>query len=100
MPFTAKPCAHIRATHLAFVLHSFRGVEKAFQRFYKGENIKTSVGYTGGADSSPDYKKVIDRVSILHVFVRLAAEHLLIAPTSLWTRPFEHIGLHGINQAC
>lgn len=35
-----------------------RGVEKAFQRFYKDQSIKTSVGYTGGDDSSPDYKKV------------------------------------------
>ncbi|GJJ76321.1 peptide-methionine (S)-S-oxide reductase [Entomortierella parvispora] len=41
-----------------FAAGCFWGVEKAFQRFYKGENFETAVGYTGGSDSSPDYKKV------------------------------------------
>lgn len=46
-------------THNSFTTAVYRGVEKAFQRFYKDENIKTSVGYTGGADNNPDYKKVL-----------------------------------------
>ncbi|KAF9980561.1 Peptide-methionine (S)-S-oxide reductase [Modicella reniformis] len=34
------------------------GVERAFQKQYKGEPIKTSVGYTGGVGKHPTYKKV------------------------------------------
>ncbi|KAF9182953.1 Peptide-methionine (S)-S-oxide reductase [Haplosporangium sp. Z 11] len=36
----------------------FWGVEKAFQKQFKGEHLKTRVGYTGGTDSHPTYKKV------------------------------------------
>jgi peptide-methionine (S)-S-oxide reductase len=42
-----------------FAAGCFWGVEKAFQRFFKNEDIKTSVGYTGGKpDNTPDYKTV------------------------------------------
>ncbi|KAF9948946.1 Peptide-methionine (S)-S-oxide reductase [Modicella reniformis] len=41
-----------------FAAGCFWGVEKAFQRYFKDENIETIVGYTGGDDSNPDYKKV------------------------------------------
>ncbi|KAG0255379.1 Peptide-methionine (S)-S-oxide reductase [Mortierella polycephala] len=41
-----------------FAAGCFWGVEKAFQKFYKDENIKTSVGYIGGTDGNPDYRKV------------------------------------------
>lgn len=48
-----------KLTQFFFFVATTRGVEKAFQKFYKGENIETAVGYTGGSDSSPDYKKVL-----------------------------------------
>ncbi|KAF9431449.1 Peptide-methionine (S)-S-oxide reductase [Entomortierella beljakovae] len=41
-----------------FAAGCFWGVEKAFQKFYKDETITTSVGYTGGIDTNPNYKKV------------------------------------------
>ncbi|KAF9971113.1 Peptide-methionine (S)-S-oxide reductase [Actinomortierella ambigua] len=41
-----------------FAAGCFWGVEKAFQRFYKDQDIKTRVGYTGGNSDSPDYKTV------------------------------------------
>ncbi|KAG0050334.1 Peptide-methionine (S)-S-oxide reductase [Gryganskiella cystojenkinii] len=41
-----------------FALAARPGVEKAFQKHYKNENIQTAVGYTGGTDTRPTYKKV------------------------------------------
>ncbi|KAG0231305.1 Peptide-methionine (S)-S-oxide reductase [Actinomortierella wolfii] len=41
-----------------FAAGCFWGVEKAFQRFYKDQDIKTRVGYTGGNSDDPDYKTV------------------------------------------
>ncbi|KAG0243559.1 hypothetical protein B0O80DRAFT_385335 [Mortierella sp. GBAus27b] len=41
-----------------FAAGCFWGVEKAFQKQYKDEHIKTRVGYTGGMDKYPTYKKV------------------------------------------
>lgn len=37
-----------------------RGVEKAFQRFYKDQGVivRTTVGYTGGVDPFPTYRSV------------------------------------------
>ncbi|KAF9435645.1 Peptide-methionine (S)-S-oxide reductase [Entomortierella beljakovae] len=34
------------------------GVEKAFQKHYHDQHIKTRVGYTGGVDKNPSYRKV------------------------------------------
>ncbi|KAK3839833.1 MAG: hypothetical protein J3R72DRAFT_468416 [Linnemannia gamsii] len=41
-----------------FAAGCFWGVEKAFQKHFKDENIKTRVGYIGGIDAHPTYKKV------------------------------------------
>ncbi|GJJ78477.1 peptide-methionine (S)-S-oxide reductase [Entomortierella parvispora] len=41
-----------------FAAGCFWGVEKAFQKHFKNESIKTAVGYTGGTDPNPSYKKV------------------------------------------
>ncbi|KAG0253702.1 Peptide-methionine (S)-S-oxide reductase [Actinomortierella ambigua] len=41
-----------------FAAGCFWGVEKAFQRFYKDQHIKTRVGYTGGNNNNPDYRSV------------------------------------------
>ncbi|KAG0258060.1 Peptide-methionine (S)-S-oxide reductase [Mortierella polycephala] len=41
-----------------FAAGCFWGVEKAFQKQFKGEYLKTRVGYIGGTDHYPTYKKV------------------------------------------
>ncbi|KAG0017516.1 Peptide-methionine (S)-S-oxide reductase [Entomortierella chlamydospora] len=41
-----------------FAAGCFWGVEKAFQKHYKDEYIKTRVGYIGGTDKNPTYHKV------------------------------------------
>ncbi|KAG0325063.1 Peptide-methionine (S)-S-oxide reductase [Dissophora globulifera] len=41
-----------------FAAGCFWGVEKAFQRHFKNELTKTRVGYIGGIDNHPTYKKV------------------------------------------
>jgi len=61
----------VMLTSLQVVVNEFpftescrRGVEKAFQKQYSDEHIKTRVGYTGGSDRYPTYKKVDTRVSL------------------------------------
>ncbi|KAF9364839.1 Peptide-methionine (S)-S-oxide reductase [Mortierella sp. NVP85] len=46
-----------------FAAGCFWGVEKAFQKQFSDEHIKTRVGYTGGTDRYPTYKKVCSGIT-------------------------------------
>ncbi|KAF9140880.1 Peptide-methionine (S)-S-oxide reductase [Linnemannia schmuckeri] len=46
-----------------FAAGCFWGVEKAFQKHFKNDNIKTRVGYIGGIDAHPTYKKVCSGIT-------------------------------------
>ncbi|KAF9102618.1 Peptide-methionine (S)-S-oxide reductase [Mortierella sp. GBA35] len=46
-----------------FAAGCFWGVEKAFQKHFKDEHIKTRVGYIGGTDAHPTYKKVCSGIT-------------------------------------
>ncbi|KAF9298816.1 Peptide-methionine (S)-S-oxide reductase [Linnemannia elongata] len=46
-----------------FAAGCFWGVEKAFQKHFKDDNIKTRVGYIGGIDAHPTYKKVCSGIT-------------------------------------
>ncbi|KAK3830146.1 MAG: hypothetical protein JOS17DRAFT_685350 [Linnemannia elongata] len=46
-----------------FAAGCFWGVEKAFQKHFKDDKIKTRVGYIGGYDAHPTYKKVCSGIT-------------------------------------